>query len=137
MLLITLDVIPIFTALCVGVSQKVMSEISQKIKRVIRMVISVTTQRNQAKVKTGKSGKSARDFLMVAEQVMFKGLNKAGINAVRLNVKDFLPQKFKGDRNQFKPWADEVMLFLSVEEPRVTAILKSLQTTHQPITDAD
>eukprot|EP00971_Amphidinium_carterae_P137809 2731321-Amphidinium_carterae.1 len=53
MLLITLGVIPILTALSVGVSQKVMSEISQRIKSVIRMVISVTTQRNQRKLRTG------------------------------------------------------------------------------------
>eukprot|EP00971_Amphidinium_carterae_P083366 1649863-Amphidinium_carterae.1 len=103
----------------------------------IRFVISVTTQRNQRKVRTGKSAKSARKFLMVTEQVMFKGLNKASINAVGLNVKDFLPQKFKGNRSQFKPWADEVMPFLRIEELRLTAILKSLRTTRQPITDAD
>eukprot|EP00971_Amphidinium_carterae_P054034 1063855-Amphidinium_carterae.2 len=79
MLLITQGVIPILTALSVGVSQKLMSEISQRIKNVIRMVISVTTMRNQRKV---RSKKNARKFLMVAEQVMFKGLNKAGINTV-------------------------------------------------------
>eukprot|EP00971_Amphidinium_carterae_P088230 1745283-Amphidinium_carterae.1 len=77
-----------------------MSEISQTIKSVIR----VTTQRNQRKV---RSGKTARKFVLVAEHVMFKGLSKARINAVRLNVMDFLPQKFKRDRNHFKPWADE------------------------------
>eukprot|EP00971_Amphidinium_carterae_P155230 3078285-Amphidinium_carterae.1 len=105
LLLITLGVIPLLSALNVGVSQKVMSEISQRIKSVIKIVIKVTMKRNQRKV---RSSKRARDFLMVAEQVMFKGLNKAGINAIRLNVKDFLPQKFKGDRSQFKAWADEV-----------------------------
>eukprot|EP00971_Amphidinium_carterae_P008552 168703-Amphidinium_carterae.1 len=94
-------------------------------------------KRNQRKVTSGKSGNAARKFVMAAEQVMFKGFNKAGINAVRLNVKDFLPQKFKGDRSQFKPWADEAMLFLSIEEARLTAILKNMQTTRQPITDAD
>eukprot|EP00971_Amphidinium_carterae_P270770 5373263-Amphidinium_carterae.1 len=73
-----------------------MSMISQRIKSVIR----VTTQKNQRKV---RSGKTARKFVMVAEQFMFKGLSEAGINAIRLNVKDFIPQKFKGDRNQFKP----------------------------------
>eukprot|EP00971_Amphidinium_carterae_P311624 6193767-Amphidinium_carterae.2 len=48
-------------------------------------------------------------------------LGRAQVNAVRLNVKDFLPQKFKGKRSQFKPWADEDMLHL--------------QTIRQPITD--
>eukprot|EP00971_Amphidinium_carterae_P072612 1436116-Amphidinium_carterae.1 len=116
-----------------------MSEISQRIKSVIRFVIKVTMKTNQREVRSGKSGNSAREFLMVAEQVMFKGLNTAGINPIRLNVKDFLPhtQKFKGDQSQFKAWADEVMLFLSIEEPRLTNILKQLQTIHQPITDAN
>eukprot|EP00971_Amphidinium_carterae_P169570 3359404-Amphidinium_carterae.1 len=40
---------------------------------------------------------------MVADQVTIKGLSRAGINAVRLNVKDFIPQKFKGNRSQCKP----------------------------------
>eukprot|EP00971_Amphidinium_carterae_P054474 1073093-Amphidinium_carterae.1 len=77
-----------------------------------------------------------REFNVVAEQVKFSGLSKPRINALRLNVKD-LPQKFKGDRGQFKSWADEVMLFLSIEEPRLTNILRRLQTIHQPITDAN
>eukprot|EP00971_Amphidinium_carterae_P038667 760198-Amphidinium_carterae.3 len=34
-------------------------------------------------------------------------------------------------RSQFKPWA---MLFLSIEEPRLTVILRQLQTIGQPIT---
>eukprot|EP00971_Amphidinium_carterae_P075055 1483497-Amphidinium_carterae.1 len=92
MLLITLGVISLLTAFNVGVSQKLMSEVSQKIKSVLKFVIRATTMRYQRKVRSGKSENSARDFLMVAEQVMFKGPNKAGINAVRLNVKDFLPQ---------------------------------------------
>eukprot|EP00971_Amphidinium_carterae_P150546 2984221-Amphidinium_carterae.1 len=75
----------------------------------------------------------ARQFNMVAEHVKFKGLSRAQINAIRLNVKDFLPQNFKGDRSQFKPWADEVMLFLSIEEPRLTNILRRLQTIRQPM----
>eukprot|EP00971_Amphidinium_carterae_P321350 6387141-Amphidinium_carterae.1 len=29
------------------------------------------------------------------------------------------------------------MLFLSIEEPRLTAILKALQTARQPVTDTD
>eukprot|EP00971_Amphidinium_carterae_P315362 6268328-Amphidinium_carterae.1 len=61
MLLITLGVIPPLTALSVGNGQKVMSEISQRIKSVIRMVIIVTTQRNQKKVRTDKN---ARKFLV-------------------------------------------------------------------------
>eukprot|EP00971_Amphidinium_carterae_P326225 6456902-Amphidinium_carterae.1 len=58
------------------------------------------------------------------------GLSRSGINATRLNVKDFLPQKFKA-------WADEVMLFRSLEEPRLTDRLKQVQTICQPITDAN
>eukprot|EP00971_Amphidinium_carterae_P085502 1691576-Amphidinium_carterae.1 len=58
-------------------------------------------------------------------------------NALKLNIKVFLPRKFKGDRGQFKAWADEVMLFLSIEEPRFTNIFKRLQTIRQPITDAN
>eukprot|EP00971_Amphidinium_carterae_P186768 3707349-Amphidinium_carterae.1 len=61
----------------------------------------------------------ARESDMVAEQVMLKGLSRASINAVRLNVKDFPPQKLNGD---------------SIAEPLLTAILKR---TRQPITDAD
>eukprot|EP00971_Amphidinium_carterae_P267829 5313605-Amphidinium_carterae.1 len=60
MLLIALGAIPILTALSIGVSQKVMSEINQKIKSVIKFVIRVTIQRNQrrsdqAKVKTQRA----------------------------------------------------------------------------------
>eukprot|EP00971_Amphidinium_carterae_P170210 3372364-Amphidinium_carterae.2 len=47
MLLITLGVIPMLLALSVGVSQKIMSEISQRIKSVIK----VTLKRNQRKVR--------------------------------------------------------------------------------------
>eukprot|EP00971_Amphidinium_carterae_P182654 3624775-Amphidinium_carterae.1 len=43
----------------------------------------------------------------------------------------------KGDKGQFKPRADEVMLFLSIEEPRLTNVLKRLQTICAPITDLD
>eukprot|EP00971_Amphidinium_carterae_P021934 432849-Amphidinium_carterae.1 len=64
-------------------------------------------------------GKSAREVNMVAEQVTFRGLCRAGINAVRLNVKGLLPQKFKGNR------------------ARLTGILRQLQITRQPITDAN
>eukprot|EP00971_Amphidinium_carterae_P146793 2909185-Amphidinium_carterae.1 len=53
-LLITLGVIPLRAAFSVALSQKVMSEISQKIKSVIRFVIKVTTM---------------SEFNMVAEQV--------------------------------------------------------------------
>eukprot|EP00971_Amphidinium_carterae_P224471 4452961-Amphidinium_carterae.7 len=69
--------------------------------------------------------------------VSIKGLSRAQINAIRLKVKDFLPPKFKGDRSQFKPWADAIMLFLSIEEQRLTAILRQLQTLRQPITDGN
>eukprot|EP00971_Amphidinium_carterae_P005062 101311-Amphidinium_carterae.2 len=61
---------------------------------------------------------------MVAEQVNIKGFSRAGIKAVRLNVKDFLPQR-----------ADEATPFLSIEEPRLSVTLKQLQTTRQPIID--
>eukprot|EP00971_Amphidinium_carterae_P298135 5923996-Amphidinium_carterae.1 len=97
----------------------------------------VVTMRNQRKVRVSQKKYSAREFHMVAEQVMFKGSSRAGINAIRLNVKDVLPQKFKGERGQFKAWANEVMLFLSIEEPRLTGRLKQLQTICQPITDAN
>eukprot|EP00971_Amphidinium_carterae_P241551 4796236-Amphidinium_carterae.1 len=53
-----------------------MSEISQKIKSVLRFVIKVTIKRNRRKVTQSKSGESARKFLMVAEQVMFKASAK-------------------------------------------------------------
>eukprot|EP00971_Amphidinium_carterae_P155995 3092608-Amphidinium_carterae.1 len=105
-----------------------MSEISQKIKSVIRFVICVTTMRNQRQVKMSLKEKSARKF---------KGTQQSRHQRNRLNVKDFLPQKFKGDRGQFKAWANEVMLFLNNEEPRLTGILKQLQTIRQPITDAN
>eukprot|EP00971_Amphidinium_carterae_P312050 6202897-Amphidinium_carterae.1 len=121
----------------VTVSPKVMSEISQRINSAIRSVITITTVRHQRNIRMSQKEKPAHDFNMVAEQVMFKGLSRAGINAVRHNVKDFLPQELKRDRGEFKAWADEVMLFLSIEEPRLTGILKQLQTTRQPITDAN
>eukprot|EP00971_Amphidinium_carterae_P200853 3985826-Amphidinium_carterae.1 len=56
--LITLGVIPLLSALSVAVSQEVMSEISQKIKSVIR----VTTMGNQGKVRLSQKEKSARKF---------------------------------------------------------------------------
>eukprot|EP00971_Amphidinium_carterae_P235394 4671473-Amphidinium_carterae.1 len=36
--------------------------------------------------------------VILAEQVQIKGLNTHQMNALRLNVKGFHPQKFKGDR---------------------------------------
>eukprot|EP00971_Amphidinium_carterae_P325084 6455178-Amphidinium_carterae.2 len=63
LLFITLGVIPLLSALSVGVSQKVMSNISQRIKSVIRFVIKVTIKRNQRKLRSGKSRNSARDLL--------------------------------------------------------------------------
>eukprot|EP00971_Amphidinium_carterae_P227525 4513191-Amphidinium_carterae.1 len=48
-LLITLGVIPLSAAFSIALSQKVMSEIRQKIKSVIRFVNRVTTVRNQRK----------------------------------------------------------------------------------------
>eukprot|EP00971_Amphidinium_carterae_P028408 559414-Amphidinium_carterae.1 len=56
MMLITLGVIPLLSALNVGVSQKVMSEISQKVKFVIR----VTTMRNQRKVRMSPKVKACK-----------------------------------------------------------------------------
>eukprot|EP00971_Amphidinium_carterae_P330242 6463172-Amphidinium_carterae.2 len=145
MLLITLGTIPLNAAIAIALSQNVMSEISQAIKNVIRGVIKVTTMRNQRKVRSSSMSQNeiknrkeaACEFNMGAEQVKLKELNRAQINAIRLNVKDFLPQKFEGDHGQFKSWADEVMFFLSIEEPRLTNILKRLQTIRQPITDAN
>eukprot|EP00971_Amphidinium_carterae_P223247 4429814-Amphidinium_carterae.1 len=133
----------------VGVSQKVMSEISPISKTVIRMVMKISTmRRNQSKVRsesqkrirvrdmrlrrenrlktvrleeTGKTWRMetsgsyeviahhpqtqsrSKQFHTVAEQVNVKGLSRAGINTVRLHVKDFLTQKFTGDRSQFEP----------------------------------
>eukprot|EP00971_Amphidinium_carterae_P047028 926082-Amphidinium_carterae.1 len=88
----------------------------------------------EVSIQHGHNQKVLHKFDTLAKQVNDKGRSRAGINAVRLNVKDFLPQKFKGDRSQFKPRADEVMLFLSIEEPRRTAILgQLLQTICQPI----
>eukprot|EP00971_Amphidinium_carterae_P255121 5064699-Amphidinium_carterae.1 len=71
MLLITLGVIPLSAAFSIGVSQKVMSVISQRIKNVIKCVIRVTTQRNQRKV---KSRKGAREFLKKCEHVQNRKL---------------------------------------------------------------
>eukprot|EP00971_Amphidinium_carterae_P304318 6047551-Amphidinium_carterae.1 len=42
------------------------------------------------------------------------------VNAVRLNVKEFHTQRF---------WADEVTQFLSIQEKRLTAVLKHLHTS--------
>eukprot|EP00971_Amphidinium_carterae_P276559 5488211-Amphidinium_carterae.5 len=53
-------------------------------------------------------------------------------NAFKLNVKDFLVQ---GRQRSIQAWVDEVMLFLSIEEPRLTAIFR--QTIRQPITEAN
>eukprot|EP00971_Amphidinium_carterae_P208258 4132205-Amphidinium_carterae.1 len=47
--------------------------------------------------------------------------------AVRLNIKDSPPQSFSGDRNKFK----------AIEEPRMSPIIKRLETICQPITDRD
>eukprot|EP00971_Amphidinium_carterae_P247555 4915731-Amphidinium_carterae.1 len=47
MLLVTLGVIPISAAISVAFNHKVMSEISQTIKSVIRFVIRVTTMKNR------------------------------------------------------------------------------------------
>eukprot|EP00971_Amphidinium_carterae_P209381 4153266-Amphidinium_carterae.1 len=63
MLLITLGVIPILSAFSVAVSQKVMSEISQKIRSVIRFVIKVTMKRNQREVRLSQKDISARECL--------------------------------------------------------------------------
>eukprot|EP00971_Amphidinium_carterae_P268873 5334234-Amphidinium_carterae.1 len=100
MLLITLRVIPLTAFIAVGVSHKL-----------IRCAIRVSTMRNQRKVRSESMSqnenrsrkKSANEFHMVAEQVNIKGLSRAQINAVRLKVKDFLPEKLKGDRSQFNP----------------------------------
>eukprot|EP00971_Amphidinium_carterae_P180718 3584433-Amphidinium_carterae.1 len=48
----TLGVIPLTSIIAVGVSRKVMSEISQINKSVIRMVIKISTMRNQRKVRS-------------------------------------------------------------------------------------
>eukprot|EP00971_Amphidinium_carterae_P205900 4086339-Amphidinium_carterae.1 len=49
---ITLGVIPLTAVTAVGVSQKVMSEISQINESVIRTVIKISTMRNQRKVRS-------------------------------------------------------------------------------------
>eukprot|EP00971_Amphidinium_carterae_P264967 5256082-Amphidinium_carterae.1 len=54
-LFITLGVTPISAAIGVALSQKVVLEISQTIKNVIRCVIRVTTMRNQRKVKSSSA----------------------------------------------------------------------------------
>eukprot|EP00971_Amphidinium_carterae_P298045 5922278-Amphidinium_carterae.1 len=68
MLLITLGVISLLSALSVGVSQKVMSEISQRIESVIKFLIKVTMKMTQRKVRSGKGGNSASEFLKNARK---------------------------------------------------------------------
>eukprot|EP00971_Amphidinium_carterae_P142564 2824212-Amphidinium_carterae.1 len=75
MLLITLGVIPLTAFIAVGVSQNVMSEISQIVKSVIRFGIRVSTIRNQIKVRSlsmslneiKSRNEPARKFSMAAE----------------------------------------------------------------------
>eukprot|EP00971_Amphidinium_carterae_P167096 3311208-Amphidinium_carterae.1 len=62
--------------LTVGVSQKVMSEIRQKIKSVIRFVIKVTMKRNQKKVRQCQKVESARKFLMVGRPKSVQSLGR-------------------------------------------------------------
>eukprot|EP00971_Amphidinium_carterae_P117826 2333933-Amphidinium_carterae.2 len=133
-MLITLGVIPLTAVIAVGVSPKVMSEISQISKSVIRKVIRISSMRNRSKVRNESQGnkqtqteslrwtknmrircssercRTQRANIMVAKQVGVKELSRAQIKAVRLNVKDDPPQKFKGARSQLKPWADEVIM---------------------------
>eukprot|EP00971_Amphidinium_carterae_P290351 5764835-Amphidinium_carterae.2 len=52
MLLITLGVIPLTAFMAVGVSQKVISEISHIMKSVIRCAVRVSTMRNQRTVRS-------------------------------------------------------------------------------------
>eukprot|EP00971_Amphidinium_carterae_P109477 2167767-Amphidinium_carterae.1 len=51
-LAITLGVIPLSAAVSIALSQKVMSEIGQTVKSVIKLVIGITTMRNQRKVRS-------------------------------------------------------------------------------------
>eukprot|EP00971_Amphidinium_carterae_P259196 5143668-Amphidinium_carterae.1 len=106
--------------------------------------------RNQRKVRSLSMPKNiiksrkelARKFSMVAEQVNTKGLNRAQINTVRLNVKDFLPQKFKRDRNviggytleaesgRFIPLSNVILhRLLSMTEGESNALVQSLMHT--------
>eukprot|EP00971_Amphidinium_carterae_P236728 4698325-Amphidinium_carterae.1 len=122
-LLIILGVIPVSATIAVALSQQPEGDVIDQSDYQECDQYEPKEQRIRARIN------------MVAEQHKFKGVSRAQTNAVRLNVKDFLPQKFKGDRGQLKAWADEVTLFLSIEGPRLTNILKRLQTTRQPITD--
>eukprot|EP00971_Amphidinium_carterae_P197388 3917715-Amphidinium_carterae.2 len=60
-----------------------------------------------------------------------KGFNRTQIHAVRHQCQGHLPSKFQENRGQFKPSAEEVTQFLSIEEQRLTATLSRLKTTMQ------
>eukprot|EP00971_Amphidinium_carterae_P029874 587750-Amphidinium_carterae.1 len=105
------------------VSQNVMSEISQINKSVIKNAIKFSTNIRAQRVKRLRTRSrmalklsssinqeqtiklnERKKINMVAKQVSIKGITRAQISAIRLNVKDFL--------------------FLSIEEPRLTHILR-------------
>eukprot|EP00971_Amphidinium_carterae_P118107 2339950-Amphidinium_carterae.1 len=73
--LITLGMILLTAFMAVGVSQKVMSEISQIVKSVIRCAINVSTMRNQKK---DPLARPSTKFLTVAKQLTDTSVLKCG-----------------------------------------------------------
>eukprot|EP00971_Amphidinium_carterae_P341169 6479848-Amphidinium_carterae.3 len=134
MLLMTLGVIPLTAFMAVGISQNVVSEINQIVKSVIRCANRVSTMRNQRK--KGITAPNQPTKITWQQSRSIAGDSSEPRSKQSKSRTSYL-RSSRETAVSSSPGQDDVMLFLSIEEPRLTHMLKRLQTIRQPITDAD